>query len=77
MKWSKTEKIKLATEKVFDFSMIAKRQTRLLMCGLTVMALALMSSSNQPMYDKPTRITTRTRARSAGYASYKATVPII
>jgi hypothetical protein len=28
--------------------MIAKRQTTLLMCGPTVIALALMSSSNQP-----------------------------
>jgi hypothetical protein len=28
--------------------MIAKRQTTLLMCGLTVIALILMSSSNQP-----------------------------
>jgi hypothetical protein len=47
MKWSKTEK-KLATEKFVDFSMIAKRQTTLLMCGPTVIAFALMSSSNQP-----------------------------
>jgi hypothetical protein len=28
--------------------MIAKRQTTLLMCGLTVIALVLMSPSNQP-----------------------------
>jgi hypothetical protein len=28
--------------------MIAKRQTTLLMCGLTVIALILMPSSNQP-----------------------------
>jgi hypothetical protein len=41
---------KLATEKVVDFSMIAKRHTTLLMCGLTVVAqLILMSSSNQPI----------------------------
>jgi hypothetical protein len=42
---------KLATEKVVDFSMIAKRQTTRLMCGLTVVAqLILMSSlSNQPI----------------------------
>jgi hypothetical protein len=66
MKQSKAE-AKLATEKFVDFSMIAKRQTTLLMCGLTFVAqLIFMSSSNQPIYDKPTRITTCTRARSAG-----------
>jgi hypothetical protein len=32
--------------------MIAKRQTTLLMCGLTVIALILMSSSNQPMTNR-------------------------
>jgi hypothetical protein len=47
LKNSRTLK-KIATENVVDFSIIAKRQTTLLMCGLTVIALILMASSNQP-----------------------------
>jgi hypothetical protein len=50
MKWSKTEK-KLATETAVDFSM----------CGLTVIAVVLMSPSNQPIRQTD-EITTCTRA---------------
>jgi hypothetical protein len=61
MKWSKTEKT-YATEKAVDFSMTAKRQTTLSMCGLTDGYCIDFNATIQSVNDKPMRITTYTRA---------------